>query len=511
MGCEHTMLTYTRCMDSALCVPLMIDVAVFCAYFAQRRATPDDAAKALAYLFKLNEGAAIGVDPGFFNQSAALLELLQRLPEGATPARAGGGGRPGATARREEGGRGGRVIGGVLCAGLSCLDMTMMRAEVPASTEAIATFRGCEFVAGGSTSNSAGALRDLGIDACVLTCVGDDTHGAELLRQYESRGIDTSLIVTEPNVSTSLAVLPVFEAGGRGCWVDLSANDRLTPETILEALGAPSAHALRRDVRALLVGYPHLLRNLQGEALRSLLSDASATIQGGAGAEGARIGEGAEPNPDRDPDPEGAPVGEGAPLLGVDVNGATLGGFGDADAILGPALPLMDVLHANLDEARHLVGVREAELDESSATPDELASLVEPLLAEGVAIVAVTLGAHGAYVAVTGDGQRLERSAALKAVAAAWRGQAALLPALPIEGELNANGAGDAFTAGLLAAMLWREADGDAALSLEHALHVALLTAHQRVDSARRKQPQTIAQLVKQAYNSKAESQGQLE
>ena len=35
---EHTMLTYTRCMDSALCVPLMIDAAIFCDYLLARDA-----------------------------------------------------------------------------------------------------------------------------------------------------------------------------------------------------------------------------------------------------------------------------------------------------------------------------------------------------------------------------------------------------------------------------------------------------------------------------------------
>ena len=80
MGCEHTMLTYTRCMDSALCVPLMIDSAIPLRPPSRTRASADAAAKALAYLFKLNEGAAIGVDPGFFNQSATLLSLLESLP-----------------------------------------------------------------------------------------------------------------------------------------------------------------------------------------------------------------------------------------------------------------------------------------------------------------------------------------------------------------------------------------------------------------------------------------------
>jgi hypothetical protein len=35
------MVTYTRCMDSILCVPLMIDAAVWCDYF-HRVAAPGD-------------------------------------------------------------------------------------------------------------------------------------------------------------------------------------------------------------------------------------------------------------------------------------------------------------------------------------------------------------------------------------------------------------------------------------------------------------------------------------
>lgn len=77
MNCAHTMLTYTRAMDSALCVPLMIDAAVFCDYFARRRTPQDRVSRALAYLFKVPEGGAQGVDPGFFKQMRALEEELE--------------------------------------------------------------------------------------------------------------------------------------------------------------------------------------------------------------------------------------------------------------------------------------------------------------------------------------------------------------------------------------------------------------------------------------------------
>ena len=51
------MVTYTRCMDSILCVPLMVDAAVWCDYFADRAVSAGDAARATAYLFKVCHAA----------------------------------------------------------------------------------------------------------------------------------------------------------------------------------------------------------------------------------------------------------------------------------------------------------------------------------------------------------------------------------------------------------------------------------------------------------------------
>lgn len=78
LGAPHTMLTYTRCMDSILCVPLMVDSAVFCDYFAERGVAATDVSRALAYFFKIPEGGAKGCDPGFFAQMAELDGLLRR-------------------------------------------------------------------------------------------------------------------------------------------------------------------------------------------------------------------------------------------------------------------------------------------------------------------------------------------------------------------------------------------------------------------------------------------------
>ncbi len=56
MGCLHTMLTYTRAMDSALCVPLMIDAVIWCDYFSRCGTHARLVGEATAYLFKVPEG-----------------------------------------------------------------------------------------------------------------------------------------------------------------------------------------------------------------------------------------------------------------------------------------------------------------------------------------------------------------------------------------------------------------------------------------------------------------------
>lgn len=469
MGCEHTMLTYTRAMDSALCAPLMVDAAVFCAYLAARGASAALAGAALAYLFKVPEGAAAGTDPGFFHQSRTLMEVLTEL----TAAEAGEVASIGLLGREAANGIAGTdethhppvARGSVICAGLSCIDMQLLSATEPGSREAIARFSGCSVAAGGSTSNTASALRTLGVEAAILTATGRDVHGAELRRLYGASGIDQRLMLELEDVSTSLAVLPVFESGGRACWVDLSANDCLNPRTMLAALSAKRAAPTVCAARALHIGYPHLLKGLQGEALRTFIIEGSNVLQAASGV---------------------------APLVSIDINGATLGTAGDADGVLAPALGHVDLLHGNLDEICHLVG--STSLSEATATDDELRRLVAPLLSSGVAIVAVTLGAAGAFVAASDVAERFGRKESLARAGTRWRGTEVRVAALPLSGELNANGAGDAFTAGLLAALLWNEDE----LALEQVAMLGAAAARQHVDSARRGHPQSVRALLEE-------------
>ena len=305
---------------------------------------------------------------------------------------------------------------------------------------------------------------------------GDDSFADELASQLHAAGVDTTMLMRAHGVATSLAVLPLYAGGGRGCWVDLRANDLLTPTSALGALSAESAEPLRAGAAAVHVGYPHLLRGVQGPALLELLTGARDLLRSR---------------------PISGDLGR-SPIVTIDVNGATGMASAAAMDVLAPALSCVDLLHANLDEAMHIAGLAEADavyahaaaLGElrgesaegtAGAHVDAIAdSLAAPLHIRGVAIVAITLGAAGAIVSVTADAARIGKGSAseLGRAAATWTGQAVWRPALRVVGSVDATGAGDAFVAGMIAALLWRSP-----LSLAEAVGVGLASARRRVDS----------------------------
>jgi myo-inositol-1-phosphate synthase len=168
MGQTHTMVTYTRASDSVLCVPLMIDAAVWCDYFAGRSWPCEKVSQALAYLFKVPEGGAKGVDPGFFRQMEALKEnvfaalgsnsMKSSSLETATDATAASGANKSNNKRRV------RIRSDdtekavewaipheakIICAGLACVDMQLNQATGGDGGESIETFEGEKSIGGG--------------------------------------------------------------------------------------------------------------------------------------------------------------------------------------------------------------------------------------------------------------------------------------------------------------------------------------------------------------------------
>ena len=322
---------------------------------------------------------------------------------------------------------------GVICAGLSCLDLQLVGCTSQGSLEAIERYDEAVHCAGGSASMTgttlALLLRGTEENVHVLTKVGPDFAGNTLLEFYKRAGASTRLVLTDDSARTSMAVLPIFKNGKRGCFVNLACNDGFTPDELLGQLDLLDVQESR--TRAFLFGYPHLMPKMQGESMRSMLRSARKRLHPRA-------------------------------LIGVDLNGVDGSDSAAARDALAPALGEIDVLHLNEDEVKVLScssSDKPAKEDEKAAIDTdavdaEMLAQVETLHKQGCAVVLLSLGSKGALVSVTSDENRLQD---MSPPISDWNpGEQVRVGAFKVEGDLNANGAGDALFSGFcLAASSW--------------------------------------------------------
>ncbi|KAL9180425.1 hypothetical protein ACHAXT_008395 [Thalassiosira profunda] len=375
--------------------------------------------------------------------------------------------------------------GSIICAGLSCLDLQLVGCTQSGSDEAIERYDEAVHCAGGSASMTGTTLALLlGSDddaeskeeVHVLTKVGPDFAGNTLLEFYRRAGASTHLVLTDESARTSMAVLPIFTNGKRGCFVNLACNDGFTSDELLGRVDV-AAESTASPARAFLFGYPHLMPQMQGEALRSTLQRAREKLS----TKGNSV------------------------LVGVDLNGVDGSDPKAAQDVLTSALGEVDVLHMNEDEAMVLSSASEStNADGESAIEDvspQMLSQLAQFHAQGCAVVLLSLGSKGALVSVTSDVDRLKRlsldnSDVSCSVIGRWApGTQVRIPAYKIaHGEVNANGAGDALFAGFcLAASSWGDdiertlgGDGEWKVTPEVAGTFASLVAWQRCDARTR-------------------------
>jgi myo-inositol-1-phosphate synthase len=482
LGQVHTMVTYTRASDSVLCVPLMIDGAVWCDYFASRSWSYERVAKALAYLFKVPEGAAKGVDPGFFRQMQELENQVMAADEAKNGRSRSVEPKKRVRIRPEEKSTEWAIPhdARIICAGLACLDMQLHRAS-DGGGENIETFEGEESMGGGSVAMACktlarlchGAPLDDGymqvtppvVYSVVPLCkIGKDTAGDKLLSLLEScgqacRNIETKYTKIardkDPSARTALSVLPIYRDGRRGCFFDAASNTTFSARDLVSMITSLSSgstgprldtsHMSYDDLEnyhadleqmtplygAFLFGYPHLMPLLQGEALAQVLLEArSCMVEGG--------------------------------IVAVDLNGVpeynfkrkgSLRSASDlkADPVLGAALEHIDILHMNEDELELLTGCK---LTGGSDDDFMLTNAIKLFLHCGIAIVVVTRGKKGSFVCCNSL-ERFRRSTMLPA---SWVDCTAKVGSiqLPAGTVINVNGAGDSFTAGFLVGAMLR-------------------------------------------------------
>lgn len=385
--------------------------------------------------------------------------------------------------------------GNIICAGLSCLDLQLVgctQSSRGSSHETIERYDEAIHCAGGSASMSGTTLALLlrpssssssekqptatttTTKVHILTKIGPDFAGSTLLDYYKQSGASTDLVLTDSTSRTSMAVLPIYKNGQRGCFVNLACNDGFTPnelETQLDLLSSTMvikekmSSVLNNDTTtpendktiAFLFGYPHLLPKMQGKALQTMLANVR-----------QRLSYSTNNNNE-------FPI----ILIGVDINGIDgTNNPSEARDVLIPALREIDVLHLNEDEAMVLFsGLNNKDEEEVNNVPrnnddndisPELWSVLSWLHEQGCAVVLLSLGSKGAVVSVTPNIDRLQQlssttiSSYPSMCISQWLpGSYARIHAYEIDGEVNANGAGDALFAGFcLAASSWGSSIG---------------------------------------------------
>ena len=272
----------------------------------------------------------------------------------------------------------------------------------------------------------------------VLTKIGPDFAGNTLLEFYRRAGASTKLVLTDDTARTSMAVLPVFKNGKRGCFVNLACNDGFSTEELLGAVDE-GAQSIESPTRAFLFGYPHLMPNMQGESLKNMLQSARGRL---SATKGNRV------------------------LIGVDLNGVDGSDPTAAREALLPALSEIDVLHLNEDEAAVLSSTSQSATEEEgdNVVSPQMLSQIAAFHEQGCAVVLLSLGSKGAFISVTSDEERLQQLASPPssdcppiAISNWTPGTQVRIPAFKIaHGEVNANGAGDALFSGFcLGASSW--------------------------------------------------------
>ncbi len=269
----------------------------------------------------------------------------------------------------------------------------------------------------------------------ILTKIGPDFAGQTLVEFYRRAGASVDLVLIDDTARTSMAILPVYKNGKRGCFVNLACNDGFTTDELLLQLDH-AAESPMSPARAFLFGYPHLMPKMQGNSLKTMLSEARKKLS----VKGASV------------------------LVGVDLNGVDKSDPVAAREVLFPALSEIDVLHLNEDEAMLLSSTESILCDRNDATMSdlcpELLSQIALLHSCGCAVIILSLGSKGAFVSVSPDSLRLKQSSSdfSPMALSQWTpGSQIRVPAFKIgHGSVNANGAGDALFSGFcLAASSW--------------------------------------------------------
>ena len=125
----------------------------------------------------------------------------------------------------------------IVVVGSSNTDMVVKSRRIPAPGETVV---GGEFLvaAGGKGANQAVAAARLGAEVQFVSRVGADSFGDQAIAGYRRDGINTDLIVRDPDNATGVALILIDEAGENAISVASGANHAMSLEDIDRAATA---------------------------------------------------------------------------------------------------------------------------------------------------------------------------------------------------------------------------------------------------------------------------------
>lgn len=226
------------------------------------------------------------------------------------------------------------------------VDHLMQVVAFPRPGETI-TVQGYQTVAGGKGANQAVAAARLGADTQLIACVGEDPLGAGMKQGFVADGIDTSLVMEQPDQTTGMAMIYVNADGENNIGIWPGANAALTRDCVEAASDA-------------IVKASVLLMQLE-TPLPGILSAARIASEAG---------------------------------VRVVLNPAP------AKTLPEELLALVDIITPNETEAELLTGIAVNDLDGAGQAAQAFHRM-------GIASVLITLGSRGVWLSESGNGQHL--------------------------------------------------------------------------------------------------------
>lgn len=203
-------------------------------------------------------------------------------------------------------------------------------------------------IPGGKGANQAVAAARLGGDIAFIACVGDDSFGHNIIKDFTRDGMNVDAVMVEANQLTGIAMIQVADSGENSICISAEANACLTTERLT----------------------PHKILIQNADSILMQLETPIATIE-----TAARIAQQADTQVVLNPAP--------------------------AQPLSDDLLQLIDVITPNETEAELLTGIKVADTDSAQAAADVLH-------AKGIKLVVITLGSEGVWLSQEGLGQQIQ-------------------------------------------------------------------------------------------------------